>query len=169
MKNITNDIENIRSQKKKFFYLTKREKTRSLSLIRSQFQFDILTRISRLKNTNTNFFKQKNVIYLNMFEYLYNNSQKTQIQNQTIQNNNINKKNTLNLNLNYEDLNIKTKIKILNKIFSTYVMLNSFVIKRKNKHKIVCTQTNKRIIVNLTLNDTKNYRCTFRNNTRDLI
>ena len=104
-----------------------------------------------------------------MFEYFYNNFRKTQIQNQTIQNSNNDEKNTLNLNFNYENSNIKTKIKISNKIFSTYVMLNSLIIKRKNKHKVVCIQTNKRIIVNLTLNNTKNYRCTLKNNTRDLI
>ena len=50
-----------------------------------------------------------------------------------------------------------------------YVMLSSLVIKRKDKHKIVCIQINKRIIVNLMSNNTKDYRCTFKNNTRDLI
>ena len=159
----------MRSQKKNFFYLTRREKTRLFSLIRLQSQFDILKRTFQLKDENTNFFEQKKIIYFSMFEYSYNSFRKTQTQNQTIQNNNNNEKNALNLNFDYENSNIKTKIKISSKIFLTHVMLSSFVIKRKNKHKIVCTQTNKRIIVNLTSNNTKNYRYTFKNNTRDLI
>ena len=78
-----------------------------------------------------------------MFEYFYNSFRKTQTQSQTIQNSNINEKNALNLNFDYENLNMKTEMKISSKIFLTHVMLSLFIIKRKNKHKIVCTQTNK--------------------------
>ena len=70
----------MRSQKKNFFYSTRREKTRLLSFTRLQFQFGILTRISRLINANTNSLEQKNVIYFNMFEYFYNSFRETQTQ-----------------------------------------------------------------------------------------
>lgn len=74
----------------------------------------------------------------------------------------------MDLNLDYEDSDMEAEVGASSKTPPTHVMLSPPATKRKDKHKAVRTQTDRRVTVNLAPNDTEDYRCTLRDNTRDL-
>ena len=103
-----------------------------------------------------------------MSKYLQNVSFEISTQNQTIKNNESTNDEAQKLNYDYENFDIEKSVQ-LKKTFFINSLLSFSVTKRKNKKKFVRTRRDRKMTIDVAANDTKTYRCTIRDNTKNLI
>ena len=158
----------MRSHRDESFHSARRERTQFLSLLRFGSALETLRRTFRLESLHSSVEDHSDIQYLSMSQYHFDTFLENESQSQTIRDDDTNNIETSKLNIDFENSNRKRE-ESSNRTLSLHDMLSLSITKRKKKQRIKRMTADRRVIVNLTSEDAKAYRCTFKDNTRELI